>query len=70
VSNIELQHLVSRMNLEQQHGKLNPEHVSTGKKILKELVGVGGNVAKQQATSYANQYAAKGIEALIKKGSK
>lgn len=66
LSNIELQHLVTRLNLEQQHGRLNPEHVSVGQKILKETLSVGGNVAKQQASSYAQKYAAQGLDHLIK----
>lgn len=70
LSNSDLQHLVTRLNLEQQHQRLNPAHVSTGKKILDQLLGVGGNVAKQQATSLANQYAAEGLNALVKKAGK
>jgi hypothetical protein len=70
VSNVELQHLVTRLGLEQKHGQLNPAHVSAGKKVLDELLGVGSQVAKQQATTYAQKYAAKGIEELINKGSK
>jgi hypothetical protein len=70
LSNADLQHLVTRLNLERQHSQLNPAHVSTGKKILDELLGVGGNVAKQQATSLANQYAAEGIKALTAKAGK
>ena len=66
LSNVELQHLVTRLNLEKQHGQLNPAHVSNGHRILNEVLKVGGNVAKQQATTYASQYAQKGIEHLIK----
>jgi hypothetical protein len=73
LSNDELKQLVDRLNLEQQHGRLNPEPVSAGKKIVSGLLGAGsgvaGNVAKQQATSLANKYAAKGIEELLKKSS-
>jgi hypothetical protein len=70
LSNEELKHLVTRLGLEEQHNRLNPKHVSTGQKIVSELLGVGSNVAKQQATAYAGKYAAKGIEELINKGSK
>jgi hypothetical protein len=70
LSNEELKHLVTRLGLEEQHGRLNPKQVSTGQKIVSELLGVGSNVAKQQATSYASKYAAQGIEHLITKGSK
>jgi hypothetical protein len=69
LSNDDLKHLVTRLNLEEQHNRLNPKQVSTGQKIVHELLGVGGNVAKQQATTYASKYAAQGVEALIKKGS-
>ena len=69
VSNADLQHLVQRRGLEQQHQRLNPEHISAGKKVLDELLGVGSQVAKQQATTYASKYAAQGIEALVKKAS-
>ena len=67
LSNPELQHLVTRLNLEQQHNRLNPEQVSTGKKILSEVLKIGGNVAKQEASKYASEYASKGIEELLKK---
>lgn len=66
LSNDDLQHLVSRMNLESQHSRLNPVHVSTGQKVLNDVLKIGGDVAKQQATVYAGKYAAKGIEHLIK----
>jgi hypothetical protein len=67
LSNQDLQHLVTRQNLERQHGQLNPEKVSAGHAIVNELLKVGGSVAKQQATTYANKYAAEGIDALLKK---
>lgn len=70
VSNNDLQHLVSRLNLEQQHSKLNPAHVSAGHTFVSELANVGGNVAKQTATAYAAKYAAKGIDHLIKQATK
>jgi hypothetical protein len=69
LSNPELQHLVTRLQLEKQHGQLNPEHVSAGKKILSETLKIGGNVAKQEAAKYAAQYAVKGIEHLTKKAA-
>ena len=67
LTNQELQHLITRLNLEQQHGKLNPEHVSAGRQAVNEVLKIGGGVAKQTATSFASQYASKGIEHLVKK---
>jgi hypothetical protein len=69
LSNVELQHLVTRMNLEKAHGQLNPQHVSAGKAAVDKLLKIGGNVATQQATAYANKYAAEGLDQLIKKAS-
>lgn len=70
LSNQELQHLVTRMNLENQYGRLSPTQVSTGKKIALGLLvaggAVGASVAKQTAASFASKYAAQGVEALIK----
>jgi hypothetical protein len=65
VSNEDLQHLVTRLNLEQQYNKLTPEHVSAGRKFTGEVLKIGGNVAKSQATSYGNKYANKAIQDLI-----
>lgn len=67
LTNQDLQHLVTRLNLEKQHGQLNPAKVSAGHAIVNELLKVGGSVAKQQAAAYANRYAAEGIDALLKK---
>ena len=67
LSNPELQHLVTRLNLEQQHNRLNPAEVSAGKKILSEVLKIGGNVAKQEASKYAAEYADKGIKQLLEK---
>lgn len=70
LNNDDLQKLVTRLNLESQHARLNPADVTAGEKFMNELLGIGGNVAKQQATSYANKYTAKGIEKLIKEAAK
>jgi hypothetical protein len=67
LSNNDLKLLVDRQNLESQHSRLNPEQQKAGEKFLKELLGVGGSVGKQQATTYGNKYAAKAIEAAIAK---
>lgn len=69
LSNQDLQHLVTRLNLERQHGQLNPAKVSAGQKITHEILKFGGDVAKQQATAYASKYAGKGIEHLLKKAA-
>lgn len=67
LSNQDLQHLVTRLNLEKQHGQLNQKTTSHGEKIVKDLVA---NAAKQQAQTYVNKYAAKGTEKLIKLAAK
>lgn len=73
LSNKELEDLNKRVNLEQQYQRLNPEEVTAGKKfaigILSAGGNVAGNVAKQQATTYANKYAAKGVEHLVNKSA-
>jgi hypothetical protein len=69
LSNPDLQHLVSRLGLEKQHSALNPAQVSIGHRIVNEILKVGGNVAKQQASTFASQYASKGIEHLVKKAA-
>lgn len=69
LSNADLQHLVTRLNLERQHGNLDPKPVSLGQKIVHETLKIGGDVAKQQATAYAAKYAAKGLEELVKKAA-
>jgi hypothetical protein len=67
VSNVDLQHLVTRLNLESQHGKLNQDHVDAGRKeVQKFLIQFG----KQQASALANQAIKSGAEALSKKYSK
>lgn len=63
LSNNELQDVNTRLSLETNYSRLvNGGETSTGEKFVDGLVGVGGSVAKQQASSYANKYAAKGIE--------
>lgn len=73
LSNAELQALVTRMNLENQHGRLNPVHVSTGKKIALGLLVAGGGIAatvgKQTVATFAAKYAAQGVEHLIKQAT-
>lgn len=64
LSNEELQHLVTRLNLEGQYTKLSPDKIHPGLKIVNDVLV---SVAKQQATSYTSKYAAKGIDELVKK---
>lgn len=66
LSNQDLQHLVKRMQLENQLRQLDPIHKSTGRKIVDEAVKIGGGAAKQTAAQFAAQYAAKGAAHLIK----
>lgn len=67
LSNQDLQHLVTRLNLEKQHGQLNQRHVGEGEKIARDLIiGTG----KQTAQSFATKYATKGTEHLIKLAAK
>ena len=63
LSNEDLQKLVTRMNLEQQYNRLSSDSTHAGRDVLGKLLS---NVAKQQAQSFASQYAAKGIESAIK----
>jgi len=74
LTNAELQALVTRMNLENQYGRLNPQQVSTGRKVTHDLLkttgGVAGNVAKTTVTAFAVKYAAQGVEHLIKAAAK
>jgi hypothetical protein len=67
LSNQDLQHLVTRLNLEQQHGRLNPAHVSAGEKFAKELLSIGGNAGKQYAATLAVKGLTKAGEAVIGK---
>jgi hypothetical protein len=66
LSNDELSKLLTRLDLEGRYGRLDAKDVTAGERIVDEILGVGKNVAGQQATSFANKYAAKGIEHLIK----
>jgi hypothetical protein len=70
LSNQDLQHLVKRMQLENQLAQLNQKDVSTGRKITSEVAKAGGQIAKQTAKEFAGKYAAKGVEHLIKMAMK
>jgi hypothetical protein len=67
LSNQDLQHLVTRLQLERQHGQLNQRQVGLGEKVAKDVLV---NVGKQTATSFATKYATKGTEKLIKLAAK
>lgn len=63
VNSADLQHLVSRRNLERQHSQLSGSN-STGRKAAEQwLVQFG----KQQASALANEAIKAGSEALVKK---
>lgn len=67
LSNRELQDLVTRMNLESQHGRLNQQHVSAGKKFVNDTLK---QVGQQQAQQAIIKYAPKGAAWLAKKLAK
>jgi hypothetical protein len=57
LTNAELQLLVTRLNLETQHGRLNPKHVNAGQAFVTD---VGKNIVKQEAANLVSQYGRKG----------
>jgi hypothetical protein len=67
LSNQDLQHLVTRIGLERQHGQLNQRQTSQGEKIAKDILI---NTGKQTVQSYATKYATKGAEHLVKLAAK
>jgi hypothetical protein len=66
LSNQDLQHLVKRMQLENQLRQLSPAHKTAGRKVVDEAVKIGGSAAKQTAQQFAAKYAAEGAAHLIK----
>lgn len=64
LSTQELQHLVSRMNLEQQYSKLSAGQTSAGRKFVNDLLL---NTAKQQATRIVSDQAGKLVSEQLKK---
>lgn len=65
VSNQDLQHLVNRMNLEQQFSRLSLQNGSrAGSKFAKEILT---NVGKQQITKLASDAVTKAIGTALKK---
>lgn len=64
LSTQELQHLVSRMNLEQQYSKLSSGQTSAGRKFVNDLLL---NTAKQQATRIVSDQAGKLVSEQLKK---
>jgi hypothetical protein len=57
LTNAELQTLVTRLNLETQHGRLDPKKVNAGQAFVTD---VGKNIAKQEAANLVSQYGRKG----------
>ena len=60
VSSGDLQHLVSRQNLEKQHAGLNAPKVSAGQKFLDDLVKAQVTAAEKEANKVVGEYAVKG----------
>lgn len=65
LSNSELQHLVNRMNLEQQYSRLTPP--TKGQKAKKIISDILLNTGKQQAQKFANDQVGAAIEKKTKK---
>ena len=61
LSNKDLQHLVTRQNLERQHSNLNASQVNTGHALVKKMLLDSG---KQEAQKLVAKHAAKGAEWL------
>jgi 2'-5' RNA ligase len=59
LSNRELQDLITRMNLEQQYGRLNPSKFQKGAKVVSDILQLGGTI--NQAVAIANSPAGKAI---------
>lgn len=57
LTNAELQTLVTRLNLETQHGRLDPKKVNAGQAFV---IDVGKNIVKQEAANLVSQYGRKG----------
>jgi hypothetical protein len=57
LTNAELQTLVTRLNLETQHGRLDPKKVNAGQAFISD---VGKNIVKQEAANLVSQYGRKG----------
>lgn len=70
VSNADLQHLVSRQNLEKQHAGLSVAQQSDGRKFLDKLVSDQKDAAQKEASKVVAEYAAKGAVWLAKEGTK
>lgn len=72
LSNQDLQTLITRMNLEQQFGRLSSTHQNAGKRFVKELlVGVGKEHAKNLATKASTQAGKKILaKAVAKKAAR
>jgi hypothetical protein len=64
LSNSELQHLVNRMNLEQNYARLTAPQKNKGSKFVTDLLL---NVGKQQAAKLASDAASKALTEVMKK---
>lgn len=71
LTNKELQQLVTRMNLEQQYGKLvagQPSKFKTGHKVIKDVIGVGKTV--NEVVSFVNSPTGQLIKKELSKSKK
>lgn len=67
LSDKNLQKVINRMNMEQQHAKLTAPPPSVARKVTKFVSEVGVNVARTQLTNLANDQASKKIAAVLAK---
>lgn len=67
LSNKDLQDLVTRLNLESQHARLNQQHVSAGRKFVNDTLK---QVGQQQAQAAIVKYGPKGAAWVAKKIAK
>lgn len=59
LSNDELQTLVTRMNLEQQYKNLSEKNMSSGRKLVKSVMGEGDKIMDQEARKATRKVAAR-----------
>lgn len=64
----ELQSLVQRMNMEQQHGRLNPSKIAKGHNVVKTILAVGATV--NAAIAFHNSPFGQKLAGALTKGKK
>lgn len=65
LTNEEIQALVTRMNLEQQYGRLNPGKAQRGAQIAADILRIGSTV--NQVVAFAKSPAGKAVAAALKR---